>query len=64
MQLLYDAVEGTRDLDRRLVRLHLANLVELLDACTGLHEPLDELAFRDAFADVCEEKGLDRGKTK
>jgi hypothetical protein len=30
----------------------------MLDACAGLHKPLDELTFSDTFANVGEEEGF------
>jgi len=38
--------------DRSFIRLDLADLVELLDACAGLDEPLYYLDFGDAWEEL------------
>jgi len=43
VQLRHDAVEAARDLDRRLVALHLEDLVELRDAVADLYKPAQDL---------------------
>ena len=42
-------VHGSKYLCNRFVRLDLADLVELLDACPWLDEPLYDLYFFDTY---------------
>lgn len=58
VQLLDGTGEAARDLDRRLVALHLAQRREFLDARPGLDEPLYHLALDDALANVGQQHRL------
>lgn len=49
VELLDGAGEARGDFDRGLVALDLAERGKLLDAGAGLDEPLDDLAFDDAW---------------